>query len=137
MTRDQLEHLIRAAAVIADDDTIVIVGSQSVLRRQGIQTRPNSIRLEESLPQPGEGRGGEALAHRCDSGGIAAGWRSSFAIQARSPGPFRPVLSESAKTPDPRSESRQREAAQRAGSVKIWRGAAATRTSALAPKGKR
>lgn len=31
MTRDQLEHIIRAAAVIADDDTIVIVGSQSVL----------------------------------------------------------------------------------------------------------
>lgn len=31
MRRDQLEHLIRAAAQIADDDTIVVVGSQSVL----------------------------------------------------------------------------------------------------------
>lgn len=31
MTREQLEHLIRAAATIADDDEIIIVGSQSVL----------------------------------------------------------------------------------------------------------
>ncbi|MEK6608114.1 MAG: DUF6036 family nucleotidyltransferase, partial [Myxococcota bacterium] len=31
MTRRQLEHLIRAAADIADDDEIVVVGSQSVL----------------------------------------------------------------------------------------------------------
>jgi len=31
MTREQLEHLIRAAAVIADDDTIVVIGSQAVL----------------------------------------------------------------------------------------------------------
>lgn len=31
MTRDQLEHLIRAAAVIADDDTIVVLGSQAIL----------------------------------------------------------------------------------------------------------
>ena len=31
MTRAQLEHLIRAAAVIADDDELVIIGSQAVL----------------------------------------------------------------------------------------------------------
>lgn len=31
MTREQLEHIIRASAVIADDDEIVIVGSQSIL----------------------------------------------------------------------------------------------------------
>jgi hypothetical protein len=31
MTRAQLEHVIRAAATIADDDEIVIIGSQSVL----------------------------------------------------------------------------------------------------------
>jgi hypothetical protein len=31
MTREQLEHLIRAAAVIADDDTIVVIGSQAIL----------------------------------------------------------------------------------------------------------
>ena len=31
MTRQQLEHLIRAAAVIADDDELIVVGSQSVL----------------------------------------------------------------------------------------------------------
>lgn len=31
MTRAQLEHIIRAAATIADDDEIVIIGSQSIL----------------------------------------------------------------------------------------------------------
>jgi hypothetical protein len=31
MTRTQLEHLIRAAAVIADDDELVIIGSQAIL----------------------------------------------------------------------------------------------------------
>lgn len=31
MTRDQLEHVIRAAATIANDDEIVVVGSQAIL----------------------------------------------------------------------------------------------------------
>jgi hypothetical protein len=31
MTRAQLEHIIRAAATIADDDEIVVFGSQSIL----------------------------------------------------------------------------------------------------------
>ena len=31
MTREQLEHLIRAAAVIAADDSIVVIGSQAIL----------------------------------------------------------------------------------------------------------
>ncbi|MCL2724504.1 MAG: hypothetical protein FWD69_08715 [Polyangiaceae bacterium] len=31
MTRTQLEHIIRAAATIADDDEIVVLGSQSIL----------------------------------------------------------------------------------------------------------
>ncbi len=31
MTRQQLEHIIRAAATIADDDEIIVVGSQSIL----------------------------------------------------------------------------------------------------------
>lgn len=31
MTREQLEHLIRAASVIAADDTIVVIGSQAIL----------------------------------------------------------------------------------------------------------
>jgi hypothetical protein len=31
MTRQQLEHLIRDAAVIADDDELVVIGSQSIL----------------------------------------------------------------------------------------------------------
>ena len=31
MTREQLEHLIRAAAVISDVDTIVVLGSQAIL----------------------------------------------------------------------------------------------------------
>lgn len=31
MTREQLEHLLRAAADIADDDAIVVIGSQAIL----------------------------------------------------------------------------------------------------------
>jgi len=31
MTREQLEHIIRASATIADDDEIVVIGSQAVL----------------------------------------------------------------------------------------------------------
>lgn len=31
MTRAQLEHLLRAAAIIADDDEIVVIGSQAIL----------------------------------------------------------------------------------------------------------
>jgi len=31
MTREQLEHLIRAATVIAADDEIVVIGSQAIL----------------------------------------------------------------------------------------------------------
>jgi hypothetical protein len=31
MTRQQLEHLIRAAAVIADDDELIVIGSQAIL----------------------------------------------------------------------------------------------------------
>jgi hypothetical protein len=31
VTREQLEHLIRAAAVIADDQEIVVIGSQAIL----------------------------------------------------------------------------------------------------------
>lgn len=31
MTREQLEHIIRAACTVADDDTIVIIGSQAIL----------------------------------------------------------------------------------------------------------
>jgi len=33
MTRSQLEHIIRACATIADDDEIVVIGSQSILGR--------------------------------------------------------------------------------------------------------
>jgi hypothetical protein len=31
MTRAQLEHVIRAAATIAEDDEIVVTGSQAIL----------------------------------------------------------------------------------------------------------
>jgi hypothetical protein len=31
MTRDQLEHIIRAAGTIADDDAVVVIGSQAIL----------------------------------------------------------------------------------------------------------
>jgi hypothetical protein len=50
MTRAQLEHLIRAAAVIADDDTIVIVGSQSVLGQFPNEGTGNLTRRRRAAP---------------------------------------------------------------------------------------
>lgn len=43
MTRAQLEHLIRAAAVIADEDQIVVIGSQAILGQ--FPNAPESMRL--------------------------------------------------------------------------------------------
>jgi hypothetical protein len=43
MTRAQLEHLIRAASVIADDDTIVVIGSQAILGQ--FPDAPESMRV--------------------------------------------------------------------------------------------
>lgn len=43
MTREQLEHLIRAASVIADDDTIVVIGSQAILGQ--FPDAPESMRI--------------------------------------------------------------------------------------------
>ena len=43
MTREQLEHLIRAAAVITDDDTIVVIGSQAILGQ--FPDAPESMRV--------------------------------------------------------------------------------------------
>ena len=31
MTRAQLEHVIRAACTIADDDELIVIGSQAIL----------------------------------------------------------------------------------------------------------
>ncbi len=43
MTREQLKHLIRAASVIADDDTIVVIGSQAILGQ--FPDAPESMRV--------------------------------------------------------------------------------------------
>ena len=43
MTREQLEHLIRAAAVITDDDTIVVIGSQAILGQ--FPNAPEAMRI--------------------------------------------------------------------------------------------
>ena len=43
MTREQLEHLIRAAADIADDDEIVVIGSQAILGQ--FPSAPASMRV--------------------------------------------------------------------------------------------
>ena len=43
MTRDQLEHLIRAAAAIAGDDEIVVIGSQAILGQ--FPNAPESMRV--------------------------------------------------------------------------------------------
>ena len=49
MTRDQLEHLIRAAAIIADDDTIVVIGSQAVLGQFPDAPEPMRVSMEADL----------------------------------------------------------------------------------------
>jgi hypothetical protein len=43
VTREQLEHLIRAAADIADDDEIVVIGSQAILGQ--FPDAPASMRI--------------------------------------------------------------------------------------------
>jgi len=43
VTREQLEHLIRAAADIADDDEIVVIGSQAILGQ--FPNAPFSMRI--------------------------------------------------------------------------------------------
>ena len=43
MTREQLEHLIRAAAVLVNDEEIVVIGSQSILGQ--FPTAPASMRV--------------------------------------------------------------------------------------------
>jgi hypothetical protein len=43
VTREQLEHLIRAAADIADDDEIVVIGSQAILGQ--FPEAPESMRV--------------------------------------------------------------------------------------------
>lgn len=52
MTRAQLEHLIRAAAAIADDDSIVVLGSQAILGQY--PDAPESMRRGRA---PGAGAG--------------------------------------------------------------------------------
>lgn len=47
MTREQLEHVLRAAATITDDDEIVVVGSQAVLG-QFPDAPPEMLRSEEA-----------------------------------------------------------------------------------------
>jgi len=49
MTREQLEHLIRAAAVIADDDAIVVIGSQAVLGQFPNAPEPMRVSTEADL----------------------------------------------------------------------------------------
>jgi hypothetical protein len=64
MNRAQLEHLIRAAATIADDDEIVIVGSQSILGQypdapadllESMEAAPGLCLLEPLQPVPRAG----------------------------------------------------------------------------------
>ena len=39
MKRHELEHIIRAACTIANDDELIIIGSQSVLGKLGTRRR--------------------------------------------------------------------------------------------------
>ena len=49
MTREQLEHLIRAAAVIADDFEIVVIGSQAILGQFPQAPAPMRVSVEADL----------------------------------------------------------------------------------------
>jgi hypothetical protein len=49
MTREQLEHLIRAAAVIANDDEIVVIGSQAILGQFPDAPAPMRVSIEADL----------------------------------------------------------------------------------------
>lgn len=49
MTREQLEHLIRAAAVLADDTEIVVIGSQAILGQFPDAPAPMRISMEADL----------------------------------------------------------------------------------------
>jgi hypothetical protein len=49
VTREQLEHLIRAAAVIADDEEIVVIGSQAILGQFPHAPAPMRVSVEADL----------------------------------------------------------------------------------------
>jgi hypothetical protein len=49
MTREQLEHLIRAAGVIAEDDAIVVIGSQAILGQFPDAPEPMRVSMEADL----------------------------------------------------------------------------------------
>jgi hypothetical protein len=49
VTREQLEHLIRAAAVIAADDDIVVIGSQAILGQFPDAPAPMRVSVEADL----------------------------------------------------------------------------------------
>lgn len=49
MTREQLEHLIRAASVIADDPEIVVIGSQAILGQFPQAPAPMRVSMEADL----------------------------------------------------------------------------------------
>jgi hypothetical protein len=49
LTRAQLEHLIRACADIADDDEIVVIGSQSILGRHPFPPKALCVSMEADV----------------------------------------------------------------------------------------
>jgi hypothetical protein len=49
VTREQLEHLIRAASVIADDPEIVVIGSQAILGQFPQAPAPMRVSVEADL----------------------------------------------------------------------------------------
>jgi hypothetical protein len=57
MTRDELEHLLRAASRIAEDPDVVVVGSQAILGSFGDWELPDeAVRRVEGLPVAPEER---------------------------------------------------------------------------------
>ena len=68
MTRAQLEHIIRAAASIAEDDEIVVIGSQAILGQFANAPAPLTVSNEADVYPRNRvervGRTGGANLHR-------------------------------------------------------------------------
>ena len=89
MTRAQLEHVIRAAAAIADVDELVIVGSQAILG--SFPDAPAELigSVEADLYAPGDPAGGDLIDGAI---GEESPFHESFGYYAHGVGPDTAIL---------------------------------------------
>ncbi len=75
MNREQLAHVLRAAATVADDGEILVIGSQSVLGMWDVDDLPEEATLSVEADIAFRNDPGETKADRVDG---AIGMESSF-----------------------------------------------------------